>query len=215
MAIAVLPPMLLLAGCTGTRSTASSGAAASGGASPDIVQVPGAGAAATWGSGPYGLVLLHDVDHASRDWEPQGATFANDGMTVVAPEGTDAVSLRAAITWLQSSRGIARVAVLAAGTTSDSVSTLAASDATLIDQAILISPAAESAWPWDFPTMFAAGQDAPDAGIAERMAGAAPGQWNELLLVPSGSSGQTLLVQGASGASELMTEILRRLDERR
>jgi hypothetical protein len=210
--------MLAIAGCSVTGSAGSAASpteVASQGGSPQTIEVPGVGMAATWGSGPYGLVLLHDVAHAPPDWNAQGAAFGNDGMTVLAPDRTDAASLRAAIEWLRSARGTARVAVLAAGATSESVVTLAASDASLIDQALLVSPATEVAWPWEFPTLFAAGRDAPDAAIAQRISAGATGQWNELLLVPSGHSGQALFISGDQGARELMTEVLRRLDERR
>jgi hypothetical protein len=216
VAVALLPLLpLLLAACglapAATTSAGSGPAIAAG----QHVTLPGSGSALTWGSGPYGLVLLHDVAHAPSDWAPQATAFGNDGMTVLAPEQTDPGTLAAAIAWLRSSRGTARVAVLAAGSTSGSVASLAASDAAAIDQALLISPSAGGTWPWAFPTLFAAGQDAPDAGIAQRMSSTATGQWNELLLVRSGRSGQSLFTEGGASATELMTEVQRRLDERR
>jgi hypothetical protein len=140
-------------------------------------------------------------------------------MTALAPQATDAAALTAAIAALrsappgQSSPVIERVAIVAAGGGIEAVAMLAASNASLIDQVILVSPASDAPWTAEFPKYFIAGKDSPQAAAASSTNLSAAGQWNALLLVDGSGSGQALF-EGRAG-NDLVIAVVRRLDERR
>ncbi len=208
---ALLASATLLAACTAGTGPSASGQTQPG--SPGSgVTVPGAGSALLWGSGPYGVVLLHAPGDDPSAWTGQAVTFAADRMTVLAPQtaGTDA--LRAAISWLHD-QGVPRVAVLAVGDAGSSVAELGSADPTLIDQAILVSPPAGLDWTAEFPKLFAASEGEDAAGAAREAAAQAGGAWNALDVVSGSASGATIFTSPAG--NDLMTAILRRLDERR
>ena len=203
---------VLLAACTVGPDVAASSPPS--GASPSTaVTIPGTGAATRWGDGPYGLVLLHPAGGSAAAWGPQAAAFAADGMTVLAPEATGPDALRTTISWLHDDLGLARVAVLAVSDAAGSVASLAASDARLIDQAILISPPAGLDWTAPFPKLFAASSGEPAAAAAREAEAQAAGTWNVLDLVDGSASGTAIF--SSVGGSALMSEVLRRLDDRR
>jgi hypothetical protein len=140
-------------------------------------------------------------------------------MTALAPQATDTATLTAAIEALRSiasgqpSPPIQRVAVVAAGSGIEAVAALAASNAALIDQVILISPPSDGPWTAEFPKLFVAGSGSPEAAAARAAEASAAGQWNALLLVAGSGSGQALF-EGATGR-ELVPAVVQRLDERR
>ncbi len=201
---------ILLAGCSAAPSGSSTGDQR--GSPATDVSLPGGVDSLLWGSGPYGLVLLHASGEDPSAWDAQAATFAADRMTVLAPNATGTDALRAAISWLHDD-GAPRVAVLAVGDAGRSVAALGATDPGLIDQAILVSPPAGLDWTAEFPKLFAASEGEDAAGAAREAAAQAGGAWNALDLVSGSASGAALFSSAA--ASELMTAILRRLDERR
>lgn len=209
--IVLLASATLLAACSaGTDGSASAGRAS--GSPGSHVTVPVAGAALLWGNGPYGLVLLHAPDGDAATLSAQAVAFAADRMTVLAPDATSTDALQAAITWLHG-RDVPRVAVLAVGEAGTSVADLGATDPALIDQAIVVSPPAGLDWTAAFPKLFAA-SDGEAAAVAAREAAAqAGGTWNALDVVSGSASGSAIFTSAAG--SDLMTAILRRLDERR
>jgi 3-oxoacyl-[acyl-carrier-protein] synthase III len=212
---ASLALMVVLAGCSapvsGTPTAQPSPAA--------TVTMSGGLSALRWGDGPYGVVLLHDADHDAAAWATLAHALAADGMTVLAPHATTPEALRTAIQALRSSRqdqpspAIERVAVIAAGDAIGAVLALAESDPTVIDQVILVSPESDARWTAEFPKLFVAASDSAQAPVARRAEGSAAGQWNALLIVDGGETGQVLF-DGAAGA-ELISAVVRRLDERR
>jgi ABC-type Fe3+ transport system substrate-binding protein len=212
---ALLAPVLLLGGCFAqgdASSTAQPSAAAT-------ITLAGGVSALRWGDGPYGVVLLHDANHEPASWAALAHALAADGMTAVAPQTTDVAALTAAMGALrstasdQSSATIERVAVIAAGTGIDAVAALAASNAALIDQVILVSPTSDARWTAEFPKLFVAGSASGEAAAARSAEASAAGAWNALLLVDGSGAGQALL-EGTAGA-ELVSAVVRRLDERR
>ena len=201
-----------LAACAGGTDGSGSPASAGSGA-PSQVTVPGAGMALLWGDGPYGLVLLHGAAETASSWGGTAAALAADRMTVVALETVSADALRATIVWLQTTRSVPRVAVLAERDAAGSVAALGQSDSKLIDQAIVISPPAGLDWRAEFPKLFAASSGEAAAGAAREATDQAAGTWNVLLLVAGSDSGQAIF--GGSAGGELLSAVLRRLDERR
>jgi hypothetical protein len=203
---------LLLTACAGRADgTASPPIASSSG--PVHATIPVAGDALIWGDGPYGLVLLHPSQNAAASWSAQAPALAADRMTVVAPERATGASLRAVIGWLMATRGVPRVAVMAAG--DGAVAVVAVEDAApqLIDQAILISPPGGLDWRAQFPKLFAASRGEAAAAAARDATDQAAGTWNVLLEVGGSASGQAIFA--SSAGSDLLNGILRRLDERR
>ena len=185
---------------------------ACGGTAGTPIELPGGTAARSWGDGPYGLVLVHDIGHDAASWSAPAVAFAGRGMTVLAVEDADADAVVNAITWLLGS-GIERVALLGAGDGSVAVLTVGAERAELVDQMILISATGDVAALGAFPKLFVASEQEGAAADAERMATEARGDWNALFLAPWSDSGQAILA-GAAGEAT-MEAVVRRLEERR
>ena len=93
------------------------------------------------------------------------------------------------------------------------VAKLGAADPELIDQAILVSPPAGLDWTAAFPKLFAASEGEAAASAAREAAAQAGGTWNALDVVSGSASG--LAIFESPAGNDLMTAILRRLDERR
>jgi pimeloyl-ACP methyl ester carboxylesterase len=177
------------------------------------VRVPGAGDALVSGNGAYGVIVLHGSDESSSSWAPVARQIASDRMTVAVPQTTTPDALRSAIGWLRTQRGTSRVAVIAAGDAGRSVQALGATDPTLVDQAILISPPAGLDWSAEFPKLFLASRDGAGAAAAREAADQAAGTWNVLLVVDGSASGQAIFSSPAG--DEALKAVLRRLDDRR
>jgi hypothetical protein len=203
--------VLMVACGTKTDGTASPPIASS--SPPAHVTIPVAGAALMWGDGPYGLVLLHASQNDAASWSVQAPALAADRMTVVAPERATGASLRAVIGWLMSTRAVPRVAVMAAG--DGAMAVVAVEDAApqLIDQAILISAPGGLSWRAQFPKLFAASRGEAAVTAARQATDQAAGTWNVLLEVAGSASGQAIFTSPAG--SDLLSGVLRRLDERR
>ncbi len=211
--VGILLALSLLAGCATGPDGGSSSAPPASGSPSSAVTVPGAGSALLWGAGPYGLVLLPSPGGVPGDWDGQAIAFAADRMTVLALSDGSPDALHAAIGWLRSEHGVARVAVLAVGQAAQSVASVGAAAPSLVDQAIVISPPAGLDWTAAFPKLFAASDGEAAATAAREATAQASGSWNALDLVPGSASGIDIFASPA--ASELMSAILRRLDERR
>jgi pimeloyl-ACP methyl ester carboxylesterase len=165
-----------------------------------------------WGDGPYGLVLLPDGEAGPAAWDEQAGVFAENGMSVVAVADASAGVAAEAINALRAA-GVARVAVLAAGDGTDAALQLGAERPELVDQLILLSARGDVDTLGVFPKLFVASEGEAAATDAERMADAAPGDWNALYLAPGDDSGLAILTGDA--ADEAMEAILQRLEERR
>jgi pimeloyl-ACP methyl ester carboxylesterase len=140
-------------------------------------------------------------------------------MTALAPDGSDAAAVRAAISYLRDERGLSRVALVAAGSGGVAALAVGRESPELVDQLILISvpgyasSVAELGELGEFPKLFAASEGEAAAADAEAMTGAAPGLWNALFLAPGSASG--LAIFSSDGGDEMLAAVLRRLDERR
>jgi hypothetical protein len=217
--VALVALVLLLGGCFGQGNGPSVASPVASPTSAATLTLAGGVSALRWGDGPYGVVLLHDANHDAASWAPLARALAADGMTALAPQATDASTLTAAIGALrstpsgQSSPVIVRVAVVAAGSGIAAVAMLAASNGSLIDQVILVSPTSDASWAAEFPKLFVAGKSSPQAPAARSAEASAAGQWNALLLVDGSGSGQALFEGGAG--NDLVIAVVRRLDERR
>jgi pimeloyl-ACP methyl ester carboxylesterase len=193
----LLATLLLLAGCGATAPAGS----------------PVSDGGLRWGDGPYGLVLVPDAGRDAASWSAEASTLADDGMTVVAVDSSDATAIEAALRYLLETRGLDRAALLGAGAGADSAIAVAAERPELVDQLIVLSASGDVSALGDMPKLFVASSGEQAAADATRMANQASGQWNELYLAEGDASGQAILA--GDGRAGTMDAILRRLDERR
>lgn len=185
----------------------------SAGAGSGAISLANGSAALIWGSGQYGVVLVHGAVYDAASWDPQARAFVDHGMTVLAVERADAESVTDAIGYLRNDRGLPRVAVLGASAGSEAALAVGRDQPELVDQLILLSGIGEVASLGDFPKLFAASQGEPAASDAERMAADAPGDWNALYLAPGSAHAQAIF--GSEGGSALLDAFIARLEERR
>lgn len=192
----LLAALLVVAGCGGAP-----------------VGSPLADGALRWGDGPYGLVLVPDAGRDAASWADAAGTFADDGMTVVAVAAPRADAVTAALRQLHDGSGLARVALLGAGTGADVAIAVTTAQPELVDQLIVLSATSDISGLGELPKLFVASSGEAAAADATRMANEAAGQWNELYLAEGDASGQAILE--GDGREGTMAAILRRLDERR
>jgi pimeloyl-ACP methyl ester carboxylesterase len=204
-ALATVLLALAVGACSGATPSANAGSAA--------LSLANGSAALLWGSGQYGVVLVHGAAYDAASWEPQALALAGHGMTVLAVEQADAESVAAAIAYLRDERGLPRVAVMGASAGSAAALAVGRDQPELVDQLILLSGTGDVASLGDFPKLFAASQGEPAASDAERMAAEAPGDWNALYLAPGSAHAQAIF--GSEGGSALLDALVARLEERR
>jgi pimeloyl-ACP methyl ester carboxylesterase len=198
---------LALGACGSASPSAGAGTPAT------AITLPNGSAALVWGSGPYGLVLVHGAAYDAASWSAQADAFAAHGMTVLAVERADADSVASAIHELQDERGVERVAVLAASAGSAAALAVGREQPDLVDQLLLLSGSGDATTLGVFPKLFAASQGEPAASDAERMAAEAPGDWNALYLAPGSAHAQAIFASEGGGA--LLDALVARLEERR
>ena len=200
LAVPTLVALVVLGGC--------------GAPSGSPVDLPDGSTARRWGDGPYGLVLVHDQGLDAASWATQAATFAEQGMTVLAVESATPEAAVAALRSLLEDAGLDRVALLGAGDGAAVALQAALDEPALVDQLVVISASGDAAALDVFPKLFVASEGEPAAGDAERMADESRGDWNALFLAPGEASGQALL-SDETGGEPAMEAIVARLEERR
>ena len=178
------------------------------------INLPDGSAALHWGDGSYGLVLVHDAGLDAASWATPAATFADNGMTVLAVESATPTSVIAALRELLEVSGLERVALLGAGEGANVAIRAAMDEPEAVDQLVVISAGGDAATLGDFPKLFVASEGEPAAADAERMADEAQGDWNQLYLAPGAASGQAVL-SDEEGGEPAMAAIIARLEERR
>jgi len=172
-----------------------------------------AGGGLAWGSGDYGVVLVHQSGRDAGSWRSLAVQLAEAGMTVIAPDRTDEAAVLAAISQLHTDRGLSRVALLAAGDAGSVAFQVGRDQPQAVDQLILVSASGDASSLGVFPKLFIAATGEAVAADAQRMADEAPGDWNALFLGTGSASGQELI--DAPGSGDVREVILRRLLERR
>lgn len=209
--LARLAPLVLLVavGAAACQTDASAGASPA----PESVALPDGSPGLAWGDGDYGVVLVHGAAYDAASWAPQAEVLAANGMTVVAVEQADAGSVEGAIGYLQTERGVERVALLGASAGTSAVLSVGREAPELVDQLIVLSGSGDVSVLGDFPKLFTASEGEPQASDAERMAAEAPGDWNALYLAPGDAHAQAIFM--TDGGPQLLDAILQRLEERR
>ncbi len=193
--------LLVLAACGGAEERSSSGG------------VPPQGFAEgslTWGQGEYGIVLAHGAAFDAASWEPQGQAMADRGATVVAVEDISVEGILDAVEDLRS-EGIEDIALIGGSAGADSILELASQDPDLADQLILLSPNSVVDGLGEQPKLFVASSEEGVADVSVRLAEAAPGDDNEVRLLPGSAHAQNIFDTGQGEV--LLQLILDRIDE--
>lgn len=147
--------------------------------------------ALTWGDGDYGVVLAHGAAFDAASWEDQATAIAEQGATVVAVEDISPEAIAAAVQDLQDD-GHPNVALVGGSAGADAILSLAAEQPDLPDQLVLLSPNTVVEGLGDEPKLFIASEDEPGADIPQRLLDVAPGDDNEMLLVPGSAHAQNV-----------------------
>lgn len=181
----VLLPLLLLAltvlGACGDDATDGAG---------EQSEVGGADVR-TWGDGDYGVVLAHGAAFDAASWEDQATAIADAGATVVAVEDISPAGIAAAVEQLQAD-GVADVALVGGSAGADGILQLLSQEPDLADQVILLSPNSTVEGLGDQPKLFVASEDEPVADVSRELAASAPGDDNEVLILPGSAHAQNI-----------------------
>ena len=132
-------------------------------------------------------------------------------MAALAVEDISPSNLRTAIKYLKEEGGVESVALIGASAGARPVLEVGEEDPEKIDQIILISATGDVSGLGEYPKLFVASEG---EGIAERvrqMAGEAPGDRNEALILPGDAHAQAIF-QTEEGV-RLMQVILERIEE--
>jgi pimeloyl-ACP methyl ester carboxylesterase len=192
----VVSSLLLVAGC-GADTT---------GEEIDIAGSP----ALTWGDGSYGVVLAHGASYDAGSWEEQATAIAEQGATVVAVEDISPAAIADAVRHLQED-GIEEVALVGGSAGADAILQLSADEPDLADQLILLSPNSVVDGLGDQPKLFIASEDEPTADVPRQIAESAPGEDDEVVLLPGEAHAQGIF--DSDQGERAMTLILDRLAE--
>ena len=145
--------------------------------------------ALTWGDGSYGVVLAHGASFDAASWEEQATAIAGQDATVVAVEDISPGAIAAAVRKLHDD-GIDDVALVGGSAGADAILRLATTAPDLADQLILLSPNSTVDGLGGQPKLFIAGEDEPRADVAHRLAESAPGEDNDVVLLPGSAHAQ-------------------------
>lgn len=162
----------------------------------------------TWGDGAYGVVLAHGAAFDAASWEDQAKAIAAQGATVIAVEDISADGILAAVQSLQGS-GIADVALVGGSAGADAILRVAAERPDVADQLVLISPNTVVTGLGPEPKMFIASKGEPGSDIPRQLKDAAPGQDNQVVLLPGDAHAQNIFDTDQAGP--LLDLLLQRL----
>ena len=164
-----------------------------------------------WGEGDYGVVMAHGAAYDAASWEDQAQEIAGSGIVALAPEKTSPENLLASAKYLREERGVQDVAFVGASAGGSAVLRAAEENPDAADQLILLSATGDVTGLGDEPKLFVASEGEGLAEEVRRMAGEAPGEQNEVLIVPGDAHAQAVF--GTKEGDELMQALLKRLEE--
>jgi pimeloyl-ACP methyl ester carboxylesterase len=188
--------LLLVAGC---------GADSSG----EPLEIGGS-SSLTWGDGAYGVVLAHGASYDAASWEDQAEAIAEQDATVVAVEDISPAAIADAVRHLQED-GIEDVALVGGSAGADAILQLSVSEPDLADQVILLSPNVVVDGLGEQPKLLIASEDEPRADVPQQIADAAPGDDNEVVLLPGSAHAQGIF--DSDQGDRALELILDRLEE--
>lgn len=216
--LAVLTALLLLAGCGGSDDEGAASPPPEETAAP--AQPPGDedggkrvmigdDEALLWGQGAYGVVLSHGAAFDAASWSDQASEIAAAGNVVVAVENIDPEAIRAAQQYLTDDQGAKDVALIGASAGADATLQALTDGSEQPDQLILLSPNTVVDLPGSEPKLFVASEDEAVADVPEKLAGAAAGSDNDVLMLPGSAHAQNIFM--TDQGDKLQTAVLGRL----
>ncbi len=167
--------------------------------------------AIVWGEGDLGVVLAHGAAYDAASWESQGRTFEENGVVALAVEDTRPRNLRSAVEHLREEYDVESVALIGASAGAGPVLQAAREGPEEISQILLLSGTGDVSGLGEYPKLFVASEGEGIADQVRLMAEEAPGDQNEVLILPGDAHAQAIF-QTKEG-ERLMKDILDRLEE--
>lgn len=167
--------------------------------------------ALVWGKGDRGVVLAHGAAYDAASWEDQSRRIAENGVVALAVEDTSARSVAEAARYLKEERGVRDVTLIGASAGTSGVLGAAEKTPGLADQVILLSGIGDVSGLGEYPKLFVASEGEGLAGEVRRMAEEAPGDRNEVLILPGDAHAQAIFE--TNQGERLMQAILDLLKE--
>ncbi len=168
--------------------------------------------ALVWGEGNYGVVMAHGAAYDAASWEEQAREIAGSGIVALAPEDASPKNLLASIDYLREERGVQGVALMGASAGGSAALRAADEDPDAADQLMLLSATGDVTGLGEEPKLFVASEGESIAAEVRRMAEEAPGNKNEVFILPGDAHAQAIF--RTEEGDELMQAILARLEER-
>ena len=208
-AAVLLLALLGLAGCGSDEQGASP--TGDGGASGERISLVDEGDALRWGDGSYGVVLAHGAAFDAASWQEQAVAIVEQGATVVAVEDLTAEAMTTAVERLRED-GAEEVALVGGSAGADAALRLLSEQPELVDRVVTLSANSVVEGLGEQPKLFIASEDESVAEVSEQLAATAPGDDNEVLLLPGSDHAQHLF--DGDQAEAALDALLRALDPR-
>ena len=224
---ALLPALVAVAGllsACGDETAKSTPTATTVPATPTVafdVSVPteidiGTGPALVWGTGRYGVVLVHGAIYDAASWTEQAAAIAAAGFAVVAIENATAADTRAATDYLGRTFGVEAVGLVGAsagtGPVLDAASAHPPDSRPAIDLVVILAGSGNVDQLDVASVLFISAEGDGAAAAAKRMLAATSGAPADLLLVPGSAHAQALFNEPEG--EQVLSTIVERLTER-
>lgn len=174
---------------SGREGGSSSGSSAVG--SRKTVEVEGK-EAIVWGEGDRGAVLVHGAVYDAASWRDQARRLVDNGVVALAVEDTSAQSVAEAARYLKDGRGVRDVTLIGASAGTGGVLGAAEGNPELADRVILLSGTGDVSALGEYPKLFVASEGEGLAPEVRRMAEEAPGDRNEVLILPGDAHAQAI-----------------------
>ncbi|WP_229660479.1 alpha/beta fold hydrolase [Marmoricola endophyticus] len=208
LALLGLVAAALLTGC----GSAAEESAQRGRSSAESEGRPGENGDVRWGEGEYGVVLAHGAAFDAASWSQQATRIADLGASVIAVQDIAPESIAEAVSTLKS-EGHERVALVGGSAGSDAILQLSAEQPELADQLVLLSPNSAVDGLGRQPKLFIASEEEPVADVSTELARSAPGDDNEVILLPGSAHAQNIFdsAQGPRAQRALLDRIADRV----
>ena len=209
-AAVLLLALLGLAGC-GSDEQGAGPTSQDAGSSGERISLVDEGDALRWGDGSYGVVLAHGAAFDAASWQDQAVAIAEQGATVVAVEDLTTEAMTTAVERLRED-GAEEVALVGGSAGADAALRLLSEQPDLVDRVVTLSANSVVEGLGEQPKLFIASEDESVAEVSEQLAATAPGDDNEVLLLPGSDHAQHLF--DGDQADAALDALLRALDPR-
>lgn len=184
-------------------------------AEPQEVDI-GTGPALVWGSGEYGVVLVHGAIYDAASWTAQAEAIADAGFAVISIENATVDDVRAAMDYLRRTFGSTHVGLVGASAGTGpvlSVATDQTSDSQPHIDVVIVLAGSGNVDELDVPSvLFISAEGDGAATSARQMMEATSGDADDLVLVPGSAHAQALFNEPEG--DRVLEAIIERLAER-